>query len=97
MNKFSECVEELLQTEDPQLFKALEKLFKKKTGSGLSQRGARDFQQALKSVLFPHIQRMLVGMETLLITAREKSYFYLQYHILHNYNSCVCVCVCVCV
>lgn len=63
MNKFTQRVEELLQTEDPQLYKALGKALKKTGGS--ERRGRRaegnSFSHTLKSLLFPHIQKMLVG------------------------------------
>ena len=63
MNKFTQCVMELLETQDSQLYKKLQKLFKK-ASSGMSrssQREANAFQPALKSILYPHIQQMLVG------------------------------------
>ena len=62
MNKFAGRVEELLESEDPQLHRALVKAFKR-TG-GRSQRGrerGNSFHHTLKSILFPHIQKMLVG------------------------------------
>ena len=63
MNKFTQRVEELLQTEDPQLYKALGKIFKKTGGSERRGRrvGGNSFLHTLKSLLFPHIQKMFVG------------------------------------
>ncbi|CAI8044027.1 hypothetical protein GBAR_LOCUS24428 [Geodia barretti] len=63
MKKFARRVEELLQTEDPQLHQALGKAFKKTGGSPKKDRRAwgNPFHHTLKSILFPHIQKMLVG------------------------------------
>jgi hypothetical protein len=63
MKKFARGVEELLQTEDPQLHQALGKAFKKTGGSPKKDRraGGNPFHHTLKSILFPHIQKMLVG------------------------------------
>ena len=64
MNKFSRCVEELLQREDPQLYKALQKLLKKAAGGSSfksTHRENKDAHKSLKSILLPHIQKMFVG------------------------------------
>ena len=61
MSKFAARVEQLLCTEDPQLYKALQRTLAKKS-SGHS-RGTRtnSFHHTLKSILLSHIQKMLVG------------------------------------
>ena len=88
MRKFSQRVEELLHAEDPLLYKALQKLFKKAaTGSSRSSHrrrsgsGPEPFHRALSNVLYSHIQRMLVG-ENLIS------------HTLEGFSDCICPTMC---
>lgn len=63
IHKFSQRVEELLCTEDPSLYRALQKLFKKTITNSPKKRdrSTKSFHQTLSDILLSHVQKMLVG------------------------------------
>lgn len=63
MNNFSLQVEQLLNSEDQKLYRALQKLLRSPTRTrfGISQEEL-PFHKRLRNIIHPHVQKMLVGM-----------------------------------
>lgn len=67
MSKFAQQVEKLLLSQDQKLHRALVKVFgcprHLRAMSAVSQEGQLPFHKRLRNLIYPHIQKMLVGEE----------------------------------